>query len=109
MILTNRTGLFLVLLVMPIFSLAAELLLIDAHIHYSHDAWARTPPAEAVAILREAGIKKPWYRVPATRVRKNSMPLLPILLFPYCDPIENAVKQVNGCTTKASSTCWASG
>jgi hypothetical protein len=30
----------------------------DAHVHYSHDAWDRTPPKEAVAILRKAGIKR---------------------------------------------------
>jgi hypothetical protein len=28
----------------------------DAHVHYSHDAWDRTPPKEAVAILRKAGL-----------------------------------------------------
>jgi hypothetical protein len=30
----------------------------DAHVHYSHDAWDRTPPKEAVAILRKAGLKR---------------------------------------------------
>jgi hypothetical protein len=30
----------------------------DAHLHYSHDAWERLPPAQAVALLREAGLKK---------------------------------------------------
>lgn len=29
----------------------------DAHLHYSHDAWDRLPPKEAVAILRRAGLK----------------------------------------------------
>jgi hypothetical protein len=37
---------------------AAELPLVDAHIHYSHDAWDVTSPKEAVAILRKAGLKK---------------------------------------------------
>ncbi len=32
--------------------------LIDAHIHYSHDAWDMLPPKKAVAVLREAGLKK---------------------------------------------------
>lgn len=36
---------------------AAELPLFDAHIHYSHDAWALVPPAQAVAILRQAGLR----------------------------------------------------
>ena len=30
----------------------------DAHVHYSHDAWDRTPPREAVAILRKASLKR---------------------------------------------------
>ncbi len=32
--------------------------LIDAHIHYSHDAWEGLPPAEAVKVLKQAGLKK---------------------------------------------------
>ncbi|MCW5748706.1 MAG: amidohydrolase [Alphaproteobacteria bacterium] len=35
--------------VMPIF---------DAHLHYSHDAWDVVPTAEAIAILRKAGLKR---------------------------------------------------
>ena len=30
--------------------------LVDAHIHYSHDAWERLPPATAVGVLRKAGL-----------------------------------------------------
>ncbi len=37
---------------------AAELPIFDAHVHYSHDAWANLPPKEAVAILRKAGLKR---------------------------------------------------
>jgi len=37
---------------------ADELPIFDAHLHYSHDAWAVVPPREAVAILRKAGIKR---------------------------------------------------
>jgi len=39
-------------------SAAADLPIFDAHLHYSHDAWERVPPAEAIAILRKAGIKR---------------------------------------------------
>jgi hypothetical protein len=42
----------------PILSIAGEIPLIDTHIHYSHDAWRATPPAEAVKVLRSAGLKK---------------------------------------------------
>jgi hypothetical protein len=37
---------------------AAELPIFDAHVHYSHDAWATLPPKEAVALLRRAGLKR---------------------------------------------------
>ena len=37
---------------------AGPLPLIDAHVHYSHDAWDNLPPAEAVAVLRRAGLRK---------------------------------------------------
>ena len=35
---------------------AAELPIFDAHVHYSHDAWANLPPKDAIAILRRAGV-----------------------------------------------------
>ena len=37
---------------------AAELPIFDAHVHYSHDAWDNLPPKEAVAILRQAGLRR---------------------------------------------------
>ena len=36
---------------------AGEMPLFDAHIPYSHDAWDLVPPKQAVAILRQAGLK----------------------------------------------------
>ena len=36
---------------------ADALPLFDAHIHYSHDAWDLVPPKQAVAILRQAGLR----------------------------------------------------
>lgn len=35
----------------------APLPLFDAHLHYSHDAWELVPPAQAVALLRQAGLR----------------------------------------------------
>ncbi len=35
----------------------AELPIFDAHLHYSHDAWDMLPPADAVAILKKAGVR----------------------------------------------------
>lgn len=37
---------------------ADALPIFDAHVHYSHDAWENLPPADAIAILRKAGIKR---------------------------------------------------
>lgn len=31
--------------------------LFDAHLHYSHDAWENLPPADAIALLRKAGLR----------------------------------------------------
>lgn len=36
----------------------AQLPLFDAHLHYSHDAWERLPPKEAIALLRQSGLKR---------------------------------------------------
>ena len=46
------------LLAVPDVARAADLPIFDAHIHYSHDAVLATPPKEAVAILRKAGLKR---------------------------------------------------
>lgn len=46
-------------LIVPALSQAESTpLLIDTHIHYSHDAWVRLPPEKAIEVLKEAGLKK---------------------------------------------------
>lgn len=50
--------LFAAVLVAVPFGAQAQRALIDAHIHYSHDAWELLPPAEAVAVLRQAGLRR---------------------------------------------------
>ncbi len=37
---------------------AGELPIFDAHVHYSHDAWANVPPKVAIEFLRKAGITR---------------------------------------------------
>jgi hypothetical protein len=37
---------------------AADLPIFDAHVHYSHDAWANLPPAQAIDVLRQAGVRR---------------------------------------------------
>jgi hypothetical protein len=36
----------------------AVLPIFDAHLHYSHDAWEALPPKQAIALLRQAGLKR---------------------------------------------------
>ncbi len=38
--------------------MTADRPLIDAHIHYSHDAWEGLPPAKAIELLRKTGLKR---------------------------------------------------
>jgi len=47
-----------VLLGAPVVAGAADMPVVDAHVHYSHDAWDVVPPREAVAILRKAGVSR---------------------------------------------------
>lgn len=39
-------------------ALAQDRPLIDVHVHYSHDAWEVYPPKKAIALLREAKLKR---------------------------------------------------
>jgi hypothetical protein len=39
-------------------AVAADLPLVDAHIHYSHDAWDIVPPQQAAELLRKSGVKR---------------------------------------------------
>jgi hypothetical protein len=48
----------LVVLGTPALGWAADLPIVDAHVHYSHDAWNVVSPAEAVALLKKAGVKR---------------------------------------------------
>src|SRR4029079_15695506 len=48
----------LLLALLPLTGAAADLPIFDAHVHYSHDAWANLPPADAIAILRKAGLRR---------------------------------------------------
>lgn len=42
----------------PVATRAADLPIVDAHLHYSADAWDFLPPEDAIAILRAAGIRR---------------------------------------------------
>ena len=57
---TRRALLVLLVLGAARGAMAAEpaLPVFDAHLHYSHDAWERLPPKDAVALLRQAGLRR---------------------------------------------------
>ena len=62
----------------PVPAQAADIMpLVDAHLHYSHDAWDDLPPKDAIAVLRRAGLQKAFVPVPTTRARRCFMPPRP--------------------------------
>ncbi len=70
----------------PCLVVAAELPVIDAHIHYSHDAWERLSPENAVAILRGAGLKKAFVSSSSDEGTQKLYALAPELVVPVLRP-----------------------
>ena len=67
-------------------SASAELPVIDAHIHYSHDAWDVTPAKKAVGILREAGLKKAFVSSSSDEGTQKLYAVAPELVVPVLRP-----------------------
>lgn len=66
---------------------AADILpLIDAHIHYSHDAWDNLPPGDAVAVLRRAGLRKAFVSSSGDDGTLRLHALAPELIVPVLRP-----------------------
>jgi len=65
---------------------ANDLPLIDVHIHYSHDAWQRTPPPEAVRLLRNAGLKRAFVSSSSDEGTQKLYELAPDLIVPVLRP-----------------------
>jgi predicted TIM-barrel fold metal-dependent hydrolase len=64
----------------------APLPLFDAHLHYSHDAWERIPPAQALALMREAGLKKAMVSSSSDEGTQKLYALAPELVVPVLRP-----------------------
>lgn len=64
----------------------APLPLFDAHLHYSHDAWERIPPPQAVALLRQAGLKKAMVSSSSDEGTQKLYALAPDLVVPVLRP-----------------------
>ena len=65
---------------------AAERPIIDTHIHYSHDAWERLPPPEAVKVLRAAGLKMAFVSSSSDDGTQKLYKLAPDLIVPVLRP-----------------------
>lgn len=66
---------------------AADILpLVDAHLHYSHDAWDGLPPKDAVAVLRRAGLKKAFVSSSSDKGTQMLFAAAPDLIVPVLRP-----------------------
>ncbi len=60
--------------------------IVDAHIHYSHDAWSVYPPEEAVGILRDAGLRMAFVSSSSDDGTLKLYALAPELVVPVLRP-----------------------
>jgi len=58
----------------------------DAHLHYSHDAWERVSPAQALALLREAGLHRAMVSSSNDEGTQKLYALAPDLVVPVLRP-----------------------
>jgi hypothetical protein len=65
---------------------SAPLPIFDAHIHYSHDAWENLPPPAAIAILREAGVRRALVSSSGDEGTQRLFALAPELIVPSLRP-----------------------
>jgi hypothetical protein len=65
---------------------AAPLPIFDAHLHYSHDAWERLSPEQAVALLRQAGIKRAMVSSSSDEGTQKLYQAAPDLILPVLRP-----------------------
>ena len=63
--------------------------LFDAHLHYSHDAWERLPPKDAVALLRQAGLKRAMVSSSSDDGTQMLFAEAPDLVLPVLRPYRN--------------------
>jgi hypothetical protein len=70
----------------PLAAVAADLPIFDAHLHYSHDAWDSVPPAQAIAMLRKAGVKRALVSSSGDDGQQRMAALAPDLVIPELRP-----------------------
>lgn len=60
--------------------------LVDAHLHYSHDAWEGLPPKDAIAAIRRAGLKKAFVSSSSDKGTQMLYAAAPDLIVPVLRP-----------------------
>jgi len=70
----------------PVVAASAPMPIFDAHIHYSHDAWENLPPPAAIAILREAGVRRALVSSSGDEGTQRLHALAPELIVPSLRP-----------------------
>ena len=65
---------------------ADSLAVTDAHIHYSHDAWDRLPPAEAIEVLKKAGLKRAFVSSSSDEGTQKLYAVAPDMVVPVLRP-----------------------
>lgn len=85
---TRKIALFAagVLLLQGAPAIAADMPLIDAHIHYSHDAWDMLPPEKAVQALRAAGLTQAFVSSSSDLGTQKLYAAAPDLIVPVLRP-----------------------
>jgi predicted TIM-barrel fold metal-dependent hydrolase len=68
---------------------AAELPIFDAHVHYSHDAVELTPPKDAAAILRQAGLRRALVSSSGDAGTQKLLAEAPEIVIPSLRPYRN--------------------
>jgi len=81
-----RASLAAVALLLAFSARSADLPIFDAHLHYSHDAWDVVPPAQAIAILRKAGLKRALISSSGDEGQQRLYALAPDLVIPELRP-----------------------
>jgi hypothetical protein len=65
---------------------AQDRLLVDTHIHYSHDAWEELPPRDALKVLREAGLERAFVSSSSDEGTQKLYALAPQFIVPVLRP-----------------------